>query len=260
MPYRVRSAGRNRRVRYHATMGTYHDDAMLTLVLAGTGWYRTGPGTAAVVEGTLGLVFPGREVGVLMADPADPYDHYYCRFAGSEAMAAARRIAARGGAEPFFPCPEWRQYVDPFERLLSLHADIRGSPPEQVLPIDAALAFLLALIEQGPGIPTHPRLTAESLRTYMRDHLAQPAALDGMAAHFEVSKAHLCRRARALLGHTIVEAWTRMKMEWAAFLLGDEAATVTEVAARAGYDDPFYFSRVFKAHFGASPAAWRRRR
>jgi AraC family transcriptional activator of pobA len=43
----------------------------------------------------------------------------------------------------------------------------------------------------------------------------------------------------------------------AARLLRFTDLTVQQVALRVGYDDPLYFSRAFKRHFGASPMAYR---
>jgi transcriptional regulator GlxA family with amidase domain len=35
---------------------------------------------------------------------------------------------------------------------------------------------------------------------------------------------------------------------------------VTEIAAQVGYDDPGYLARLFRAHFGTTPANYRRER
>ena len=41
-------------------------------------------------------------------------------------------------------------------------------------------------------------------------------------------------------------------------LLYDEAARIAEIAAKCGYKDSYYFTRVFKKHTGLSPSALRR--
>jgi AraC family transcriptional regulator, transcriptional activator of pobA len=46
-------------------------------------------------------------------------------------------------------------------------------------------------------------------------------------------------------------------MSEAARLLRFTDLTVQQVALRVGYDDPLYFSRAFKRHFGDSPVAYR---
>jgi AraC-like DNA-binding protein len=232
---------------------------MLTLVVSGRGRYRNSTMDVEVTEGMVGLVYPGDDAGVLMAVPEDPYDHFYSRFEGDEAIRTARRITAEHDGAPFFYCPNWREFVEPFEKLCGLSRTIRSSPPERTLPVDAQVAFLLSVIDGGI-VSARARITGSSLRAYMRDHIAERADLERMAVHFGVSKAHLCRAARSSLGDTVVRTWTAMKMEWATLFLGDSTLSVSDAARRAGYEDAFYFSRVFKTQFGVSPAAWRRAR
>ena len=47
-------------------------------------------------------------------------------------------------------------------------------------------------------------------------------------------------------------------MEKARLLLRETDLKVREIAARLGYDDPFYFSNVFKKCVGVSPEQYRR--
>jgi AraC-like DNA-binding protein len=48
------------------------------------------------------------------------------------------------------------------------------------------------------------------------------------------------------------------RLSHAAHLLRNENLTVSEIATRVGYDDPFHFSKLFKKTFRVSPAIWRR--
>jgi AraC-like DNA-binding protein len=118
------------------------------------------------------------------------------------------------------------------------------------------LAHLLAMLDNPP--PAEPVLTARGLEHYMLDHLADPASLSAVADHFGLSPCYLSRRAKTLLGDTLIRTWERLKIRWARTLLREPSFTVAQVARRVGYEDAFYFSKVFKAHTGRSPRAWRR--
>jgi len=84
-------------------------------------------------------------------------------------------------------------------------------------------------------------------------------SLDRTAAHFGLSRAHLCREAKRLLGMPFQKAAEREKLIWAATLLRDRTLdlNVSEAAYRVGYADPLYFSKVFKRHHGISPSSYR---
>lgn len=259
LPYRVRTLGRNRRNRYHATLGTHHEDAMLTLVVSGKGSYLQGENVTEVSAGQVVLVLPDPDVGILMADPEDPYDHFYVRFAGNQALEAARRIrVAEGAGSSVFFWQGWQEGAALMARMCVQPA-CRPLTPERMTPIDAMLAELLARMDNELADPSR-EITSASLRSYLMEHLARPSQLDAMADYFGVSKPHLCRRAKALLGDTLVHTWERLKMDWACILLAESHLNISEVARRVGYEDAFYFSKVFKAHSGLSPRAWKNRR
>jgi AraC family transcriptional regulator of arabinose operon len=258
LPYRVHTLGRMHGQPYHTTLGTYHDDVMLTLVLAGRGTYRLGRETLHVSAGMFGLVLPGRDVGLLMADPDDPYDHYFCRFAGTLAKTTAARIRAeRGGGRAFFPLPEWREAAEMLRRMPPVGGYPAGENPQRLHPVDAMLAELLAVLD-CPTPPAQPGLTVQNLEQYLLNRLAEPASLQAAADHFGMSRFYFCRLAGRLLGEPPVRAWERMRMQWACTLLSEPGLSVAQVARRVGYEDAFYFSKVFKRHTGRSPRDWRK--
>lgn len=49
-----------------------------------------------------------------------------------------------------------------------------------------------------------------------------------------------------------------LRMTNAQYLLEQSANNVSEIANIVGYDNPLYFSRLFKKHFGVSPAQYRK--
>lgn len=93
----------------------------------------------------------------------------------------------------------------------------------------------------------------------MIDRINQPMDIELMAQYFNLSKSHLCRKAKQLSGETLIQLWRTIKMEWASQLLIAKELKIFEVARCVGYDDPFYFSHCFKLHHGISPRAWRER-
>ena len=60
-------------------------------------------------------------------------------------------------------------------------------------------------------------------------------------------------RLRQFKAETPISYLTRLRMQRAKQLLMQEAITVRQVAHAVGYQDPYYFSKVFKRYFGAAP-------
>lgn len=85
----------------------------------------------------------------------------------------------------------------------------------------------------------------------------EPLKLEGVAREQFVSPAYLGRIFHAHTGQTFRDYLTRVRLGHAARLL-EEGASVSAAAAAVGYEDPNYFSRVYKKQFGYPPKEGRR--
>src|SRR5690606_34226151 len=88
--------------------------------------------------------------------------------------------------------------------------------------------------------------------------LATPFDLEETANYFRVSRNHLARVAKRELGEPLGQISAAIKLDWARTLLRERTLSISDVAARVGYRDPLYFSKVFRRRFGQSPANWRK--
>lgn len=104
------------------------------------------------------------------------------------------------------------------------------------------------------------REPAGQIQAYLASHFAQPLTLDGLADHFFMNKAHLCSTFRENCGVTIMTFLKTIRMRMAARLLLETSDSVQDVAAKVGYPDSAYFSRVFKSTYKISPEAYRKKR
>jgi AraC family transcriptional regulator len=84
--------------------------------------------------------------------------------------------------------------------------------------------------------------------------LAELAALCGLSAH------HFCRAFKATTGLPPHRWQIVRRVERAQDLLAGTTLPIAEVGALVGYDDPAYFSRLFKRETGFGPSVWRRER
>jgi len=86
--------------------------------------------------------------------------------------------------------------------------------------------------------------------------LPQAPTLTELAAEVGVHPAHLSR-ALQVRGETVGEYLRRRRVEQAERALAGPRP-LAEIAADAGFADQAHFTRVFRRHFGMTPAARRR--
>lgn len=88
---------------------------------------------------------------------------------------------------------------------------------------------------------------------YLEAHYSEELTLSSLADNLHVSAAYLSRTFKAVRGTSPINYLTQLRMRRAKDLLAQQQFTVAEVAQAVGYQDPYYFSKLFKRHFGAAP-------
>ena len=92
---------------------------------------------------------------------------------------------------------------------------------------------------------------------YMAQHLDRPLQVATLAARANISPSHFFALFKRRIGSAPMDYFTRLRMERACQLLETTSLSVKEVAAELGYEDPFYFSRVFKSVNQLAPSDYR---
>lgn len=87
---------------------------------------------------------------------------------------------------------------------------------------------------------------------------AEAWTIDTLGRQVGLSRSALHERFVELIGQPPMQYLTNWRMQRAACLLREGAATVATIAQEVGYDSEAAFARAFKRAVGAPPAAWRR--
>lgn len=92
---------------------------------------------------------------------------------------------------------------------------------------------------------------------YMLAHLSQQISLQEISDHMHLHPAYLSRVYKLEAGENISEYMTRLKLEKAVQLLTHSSRKIYEIAMDVGYQNPNYFNKVFKKHFGLTAQEYR---
>lgn len=93
---------------------------------------------------------------------------------------------------------------------------------------------------------------------YIKRNFSNNLTLEQVAEKFYISPGHLCRLLRQDTNKTFLETLTEMRIENAKMLIKDQRLKVYEVGSMVGFEDPKYFSQVFKKHTGFTPSEYRK--
>jgi iron complex transport system substrate-binding protein len=99
-------------------------------------------------------------------------------------------------------------------------------------------------------------LVSQAIR-YIEDTYSEPITVEGLAAQLGCSASYLSRLFKKQLGTTTNDYLIQVRIKHASRLLTDTPASLQEIAASIGYQDVYYFSRVFKKQTGLPPLRFR---
>jgi AraC-like DNA-binding protein len=117
----------------------------------------------------------------------------------------------------------------------------------RILDVGDALGRLDGVRQQG---------VMRSIEFMVRNH-GEPMEVARLAAVANTCPSHFFAVFKKVTGYSPMEFFIRFRMRLACRLLDTNRLAVKEVAAALGYDDPFYFSRVFKSVNGMAPSDYR---
>ena len=123
---------------------------------------------------------------------------------------------------------------------------------------EAYLVLILGLLARRQGSPvrsaSRPASGIGRLLSWIEAHLHEPLSVPMLAARVGMSVRSLHRHFESAMGVTPFDYVLGQRIALAKEMLAeDPAARIGEVAARCGFDDSNYFSRVFRSRAGVAP-------
>lgn len=104
-------------------------------------------------------------------------------------------------------------------------------------------------------------LTADryhSVRRVIEEHSHELQSVDQIAARASLTRRQLFRLFRRFSHDSPLQCLLNSKLRLAAELIATENQSITSIAGQVGFEDPNYFSRLFKRHFGKAPTEIRK--
>ncbi|MGV8096420.1 MAG: AraC family transcriptional regulator [Mangrovibacterium sp.] len=194
------------------------------------------------------------------ADDQDPWSIYWIHFAGSKS-----RLFSGTSLQPVpierGPTSRTNDRIDLFREIFRNLE--RGFSIETLEYTNLCLSHLLAsfthlrqfrLIKEG--MEKDP--VSQSIN-FMLENLDHKLKLEEIAEEVKLSASHFSRLFINRTGHSPIDYFIQLKIQRACRLLDNSGWSIAEVAREMGFEDQFYFSRLFRKVMNMSPRIYRKR-
>lgn len=239
---------------YQHRFSTHLTSTLLCYVVRGTARLqnRYTPAPVEIRAGSLYVLYPNDPVQSYYSLPDDAWAIYWVGVSGR----FIRSFLANAGVRPEKPCLPLRNdptIVALYQKMLFL---MRNQSYARALQCQELLFRLLSLIHESSLRPETSDYVEQALYI-IRQNYSQNLSLARVADSIRINKSYLARLFREKRGETLMDCLTATRLNAAKGLLEKTAYSVGEIAELCGYQDPFYFSRVFRKSLGLSPSAYR---
>ena len=234
-------------------------DNILFYCVQGKGYYTLDGHTFTLNPNQYVIVPATDKPLVYWSDTEDPWSIYWVHFT-SDALQAFNRA--------YHIVPEQGpQYIPHNEKGIRIWEEMyenlsRGYSPENLMNTNLCLYHLIATFvfsqQQNQNSSSPEKAIIRETIDYMKNNLDKTIRIEDFADLNKYSVSHFSKLFRLTTGMSPIEYFIHLKMQKACQLLYTEDSRVKQIAALLGYDDPYYFSRLFKKYMNTSPETYRK--
>lgn len=231
-------------------------DYQILYVAEGKAWFTVGDDQVEAAAGNMFLYRPGED---------QKYDYYlkdkpevyWVHFTGWQAEELLEQAGFQGGA--LLHSGISKEYEELFLHMIQ---ELQVSRPcyDQLLPL--YLKQLLVLVNrrlrEGGKERSRMQREMEEAVKYFNENFSGNIEIEAYAESQHMSNCWFIRSFKQYMGMPPLQYITSIRMNRARELLESTDMTISEISEIVGYDNPLYFSRIFKNVNGVSPRGYRR--
>jgi len=233
-------------------------DNILIYCLRGKGWYSVNDKRFEVGAGEFILLPATKEPLAYGADENDPWTIYWVHFSGKDMSIFNRsfEIGLFDGPRKIFFNEKGLQIWDTMYQNLEM-----GYSKENLANTNLCLYHFIATFLYPDKHHNEKKQDARDMIKdtilYMRKELSAKLTIQDMARENNLSASHFSSLFRKGTGMSPMDYFIHLKLQRACLMLYNNDLKIKEIAGAIGYEDPYYFSRLFKKYMRVSPDKYR---
>lgn len=226
--------------------------------IKGEGWLQIGDGFKTKVLPNHYFIIPKNKQHSYGANNENPWSIYWMHFDGISADTFFRRYDLNINKVVSIPFISQRILI--FDKIYELFDS--GYLPLQMeyacmMSLNFLNTFIYHDINRSINPNNHENLI-DSIKEYLNRNLSKSLNAHDIANEFEYSPSYIFSVFKKSTGYSLMYFFNLKKIQKACEYMNYTTLSVKEIGYKLGFQDPFYFSRVFKKYMGVSPRAYKK--
>lgn len=232
---------------------------VIHFVSSGKGRFRSEDKEYCIGQGEAFLISPGKNI-YYEADMNEPWEYWWVAFQGVKAY----EYVVGMGFDRYTPVIRVEKTEQIFRHINNILDAHQLTAANELRRKSELLQLIACVMEEN-----EERLNAAKCNDcsgtiyvkrvveYLSTHYNEKIRINELADLIGINRCYLTNIFKKQFGVSPQEYLVKLRMDQAASLICNTGLTVSEVAARVGYEDPLAFSKIFRQKYGVSPKKWR---
>ncbi|MGA2765210.1 MAG: AraC family transcriptional regulator [Spirochaetia bacterium] len=226
----------------------------MVYITKGRGVFESNQKTHVVVPGTVMMILPGMR-HYYKPDFDVGWTEYWVGFRGRHAD-TLREQGFLSARKPVYEVGLQNSLLAIYGRIFELVQT--QQPLYQIRASSLVLTLIAEVLADERKTVQHSSSEGlvEKAKFFMEENIYREVNLNGMGETLGVSTSHLNAVFKSYTAMTPYQYFISIKIRKAKELLEAGTLPIKEVAFRLGFDDQYYFSRLFRKKTGIAPSRW----
>lgn len=233
-------------------------DNILIYCLRGKGWYELGKKRFEVGVHEFIIIPATKDYLRYGADENDPWTIYWIHFSGKDMTTFNHcfKIGPQDGPQSIIFNEKGLQLWQTMYDNLKMGYSTENLSNTNLCLYNFIATFLFPDKHVNEKKQDARDMIHETV-LYMQNELHKVLTIEDMAKKNSLSLSHFSYLFRKATGMSPLDYFIHLKLQKACLLLYSTDMKVKNVAVEIGYEDPYYFSRLFKKYMNVSPDQYR---
>lgn len=252
----ISSSGHERCLPLHSYGPAMRSTYLMHYIHKGKGIFKTGGKTYSLQAGDIFLMIPGVPI-YYEADKDDPWEYSWIGLQGIKAEEYLKRTSLMEHPTAHLPNPQTVEAI--IENLKDATLKNRNS---DLLLNASAYSFVYELASQLPAQtkeePRSPSEYTQMILSYIEQNFERSLSVQQIADHLSLDRSYVHRLFRKAMNMSVRDYIISLRLANACSYLSHTDLPIADISRSVGYEDVFYFSRLFRQKKGCTPSQYRK--